>query len=704
MERGLSRRRLLRATFAGGVAGAGVRSVSTTVAGRQESSDSWPMFKSDAVNSGHDASGTGPTGEIEQQWTFEAESFEEAESSAVVADGTVFIADQAGTLHAISSADGSRTWSFDAGSEFLCTPAVVDGTVYVADERAAYALGTEDGSQRWVTEINAGPSWSPVLVEGTVFITTYEAQVFALDASDGSEEWTSQSNAPIFSGPAVTSGTVYVSTIEGTVVAFDASDGSQRWSVQADEPFPTSPAVLDDTLYVTGDEGTLYAFTVSDGSEKWTFQAGQDLLPAPTVTDDAVYVGNSEGEVHSLDGEGRLRWQFVVESDVRSSASVVGETLYIGTGNGTLYGVDMESADEQWRVETDSAISPFSSLAVAGGSIYVPTDSGVWYSFAGQSSETPTTVRTATPTPATSTTVNTATGAAVTDVSGSELGTLGGIPVRIVLSMLAGGSVLAASFLGVQKFRGSDGDGATTTTTDTSVADIWDEAEAALSTATDAESDGDYTEALDEYSRGIRACERALESLPDGDERRGEIAAVLKRAREERENLSQAQEKRAELVDTLETAETHFQTAVAAPASDKIVIPRERYRQARNAYDDALDTLNELDMTVLENGVSVSPDPTVDPPPERLNEFPGVHPGAQDALAEEGLETVTELRNAEAETLEVLREHDEIGDRLGVRLAGLNRWHGGDPVTFPDREAIERRRDLAQEAYQAHRQ
>lgn len=706
MERTVSRRRLLGAALTAGVAGAGVRGASSGAVATQEATGGWPMYNFDAANSGHDPAGTGPRADIDRKWTFETDVEVETESSAVVADGAVYLGNHQGTLHALTVDEGRPIWTFETEANVLGSPAVVDGTVYIGDMQAVYAVSAADGSEQWVAEIGAGPTWSPAVLDGVVYVSSFEERVAAFDASDGTELWVAETDTEIFSAPTVTGNAVYVTMMDGTVSALDASDGRRRWSAGTSEQAPSSPAVADGSVYVASDNGTLYVLDAGDGSEQWTFETDGPILGTPGVAGDSVYVGSHDRTLYALDAAGGgERWSFEAESELTSSPVVVDGMVYAGTRDGAVYGLETADGTERWSVQTDDSIPPFTSLAVTGDSIYVPTDSGVFHAFTGTAGDPATVTATPTVTPSDDpTTANTRTAPPVNDLSGAnQYGPLSYFRGQPALSLLAGGGILAVGMVSAWKILASDGAEPTTTRTESSVEDIWKEAESALSSAAEAASDGEYVQALDAYDRGIRGGERALETIPDDDESRVEIAAVLERAREKRESIQQAHTKQTDLMETLETAETHFQTAIAAPSSDRVVIPRERYRQARNAYEDALDMLEDLDGDVLENGVTVSPEPTVGPPPENLGEFPGVHPEAQALLEEAELTTLTAVRDADSDTLTALRDENVIGEQLGVRLVALNRWHAGEAVEFTALEEIEDRHRLADEAYQAHR-
>jgi tetratricopeptide (TPR) repeat protein len=178
--------------------------------------------------------------------------------------------------------------------------------------------------------------------------------------------------------------------------------------------------------------------------------------------------------------------------------------------------------------------------------------------------------------------------------------------------------------------------------------------------------------ALTEYETAIKQYQTVLDEFTESDDRHEEVQTHLEQAKNQRQAVQEQRENRAEFSESLTAAESHFQTAIAAPTSDRVIIPRERYRQARDAYDEALTVLDESEEDLLADGVSVSPNPTGGVPPENLSKLPNIHPGAEDVLDEMELDTLTALRSADSETLNSLREKDAIGTRLGVQLTVVN--------------------------------
>ncbi|MCA1562533.1 MAG: PQQ-binding-like beta-propeller repeat protein, partial [Acidobacteria bacterium] len=97
----------------------------------QAPADRWPQFRGSAPLMGT-SDATLPAA-LKVQWTYEAG--DAIESSAAIADGTVFVGSQTGELHAVALADGSLKWKYKASADGIgeSSPAVAGGLVYIGD-------------------------------------------------------------------------------------------------------------------------------------------------------------------------------------------------------------------------------------------------------------------------------------------------------------------------------------------------------------------------------------------------------------------------------------------------------------------------------------------------------------------------------------------------------------------------------------------
>ena len=140
-------------------------------------------------------------------------------SSALEAEGSVFVAEYGGLLAALDPADGTERWRYDAGDrtgEFR----VHDGTVYLPGGGDLHAVDVASGEARWTRPVgdhvwSAHPSDAGVVVRAR---TSGDRNLFAGVAPDGTERWSFES-AGNLTLPAVDGLRAYVGTESGYVAA-----------------------------------------------------------------------------------------------------------------------------------------------------------------------------------------------------------------------------------------------------------------------------------------------------------------------------------------------------------------------------------------------------------------------------------------------------------------------------------------------------
>jgi outer membrane protein assembly factor BamB len=282
-----------------------------------------------------------------EQWR--AESNSGVQIAPAVMDGTVY-ACLSDKMTALDAEDGTKQWT-SSNEIHNATPTVANESVYCGDHEKLYALDTQNGAERWSVEPKGSFGFvSPTVVNGTVYVTDNRGsepadgthgKVHAIDAETGTFEWTSDihndsalggvtvANSTVYVGryafeadngnekwrfddvqskkkrgvPTVADGTVYFGEKNNALFALDAEDGTEKWRFEGVE-YPTisgGPTVVDDTVFI-GIDDRLYAIDTSDGTERWSKSIGNRLVLAPpTIVDGTIYVGDDLGKVHAID-------------------------------------------------------------------------------------------------------------------------------------------------------------------------------------------------------------------------------------------------------------------------------------------------------------------------------------------------------------------------------------------------------------------
>ena len=147
----------------------------------QAAPTNWSQFRNTPSLTGV-ASSTLPAS-LRLLWTFDATAA--VESSAAVADETVFVGSASGELLALDLATGKPKWRYRAASSDIgigeSSPAVAGGTVYVGDLTGVlHAVDTATGKARWTFKTGAEIKSSPVVAGDRVLIGSYDGHLYAV--------------------------------------------------------------------------------------------------------------------------------------------------------------------------------------------------------------------------------------------------------------------------------------------------------------------------------------------------------------------------------------------------------------------------------------------------------------------------------------------------------------------------------------------
>lgn len=267
------------------------------------------------------------------------EWFEDGPETNAFADGAVvdgtYVQPVSGTLVALDAASGERLWEFSADLD--SGVAVADGTVYVLgagynDPMTLYALDLATGEERWSRAIGSGWPSTPAVFDGTVYVAL--GGLWAV-STDGHEQWQRSFEDALVSSPTVHDGTVYAGAEGNGLYAVAAADGTVRsratvpsGSTSGTGPVDASPAVGAGRVVATNN-WQLTALDVG-GERAWTTEIPES--GPPVVAGDAVYVSGIDSLAAYALGSGERRWR--VETASTSGGPTVPAVL-----DGGVYGV-----------------------------------------------------------------------------------------------------------------------------------------------------------------------------------------------------------------------------------------------------------------------------------------------------------------------------------------------------------------------------
>jgi outer membrane protein assembly factor BamB len=143
--------------------------------------------------------------------------------------------------------------------------------------------------------------------------------------------------------------------------------------------FMSDPVIQDGVAYVALSFGTISSVAAVDlGANSATSYFPQHLISGGIAVDGVnVYATCKDGHVVAMNIATRaISWSKQMSNlPINSKPVALGSSVYIGSTDGILYALDATSGDEQWRVNTNSAIT--TDLVVEDGILYFANQGNV---------------------------------------------------------------------------------------------------------------------------------------------------------------------------------------------------------------------------------------------------------------------------------------------------------------------------------------
>lgn len=306
------------------------------------------------------------------------------------ADGTIYVATNAGILHAIDPATGADRWTYDShatqnGADLSVSPLVLpSGDILYPTPSAVLVALSPAGHELWRQQLPGRPT-SPVSANGTrVYVGDQTGAVSAIDITRSGHTlvWTVGTGAASYAS-VVTNGSGAVYTTSGTSLVAIAdhgagasiawradphdgdtevspglapdgtvllgTNGAQEWAYRPDgTPAWHSPRVITYSspsvtakglAYVADHSGTVHVFDAATGAVRHTYRVAKTQIWSSTVVDkdSRVYFGGQNGHVYGVSPTGALLFDVGLGAPIDSYPALVGNsTLIVGATNGTL--------------------------------------------------------------------------------------------------------------------------------------------------------------------------------------------------------------------------------------------------------------------------------------------------------------------------------------------------------------------------------
>ena len=214
-----------------------------------------------------------------------------------------------------------------------------------------------------------------------------------------------------------------------------------------------------------------------------------------------------------------------------------------------------------------------------------------------------------------------------------------------------------------------------------------------------AEADEQYQQATDAYEEAISHFEQAAAGVDNGS--KTQLESEIEEARAALDSLTAIREDINSLTSTLQAAERSFKEAIARYAADERTVARIRFRQARDGFKAAQQTITESDTELLAQPIEVSFEQEATLPSMVLEELAVLEEATVETLAAVDIESITDLE-ADPENEEMtpavvndLQQSAETGSEETTLLTILSWWHEGASREFGSEAKLSQRYEQA---------
>jgi outer membrane protein assembly factor BamB len=346
-------------------------------------------------------------------------------SSPTVADGTLYIGNNAGQLFAVDPMSGKIKWTYKVSNPLMSAPIVYGPAVIVGEgdesspngsspshpirvgdpPSALIALDRQSGALLWRTALQGSGMPTPAIIGGILLHHNGAGTLLALDPASGRTLYARKLRSiasmsaivPIGGDAFITAG---VDT--NAVWAMHAKDGSLIWrslfspvaSGMGDCPSATDSTRAYCTYVAPPTSATpvqtersaqlrAYAVDLKSGKRVWDVPLERGQLPKrneaaiPLLAQNAVFLGSSvSGIMHALDpSSGQMKWHVTTHGPVKGGIVDVGGILYFGDLGGYLWALNGSNGH---AVGVKNVRTPFNvgSPTVVGNTLFIGSRGG----------------------------------------------------------------------------------------------------------------------------------------------------------------------------------------------------------------------------------------------------------------------------------------------------------------------------------------
>lgn len=350
-----------------------------------QSADAWPQFRGN-----YNLTGVSPStinASLKQMWVLNAGEI--IESSAAIANATVYVGTGSSELIAVDLWSGKLKWKYktkEAVGE--SSPASANGLVFVGDlEGSFHAVNAANGQGLWTYKTGGEIKCSPVIVGDKVLIGSYDGTLYCFEARTGKTLWAFKTENYVHGTPCVLDGIAYFGGCDEIFHGIRISDGKEVAHLAGIGNTAASVTIINtpagQQAFFGNFANEVMSINLKTRRRVWRYLHPQRQFPfysSAAVLDGKVVLGGRDKVVHCLNAaNGKELWSYRTNARVESSPAIAAGRVYIGSNDGRFYVLDLNTGEKAWEFNAGAAVS--ASPAIAGGRVVIGAQDGKLYCF-----------------------------------------------------------------------------------------------------------------------------------------------------------------------------------------------------------------------------------------------------------------------------------------------------------------------------------
>src|SRR4051812_5577344 len=283
----------------------------------------WPTYRGNFQRTGWSDRTQGP-GPARILWTFREQSASPSDFSSspavvgnriYVASANIDVVSRTGFVYCLDTQTGQRIWQVPTKQEVYCSPAVVDGRVYVGEGlhentgSLMRCLDATNGKLIWEFKVGSHAEGPPTIRDGRCYFGAGDDGIYCVDAITGKEIWRYGGyhidESPVLAGNILLVGSGYD---RASYLAINATTGKLLWQRPMEASVWGTSSIAGDRVYFglsnaqvggsgPADLGKVLCVNIHNGEDIWTYKTPRAVGTSIVVADDQVFFGCWDGNV-----------------------------------------------------------------------------------------------------------------------------------------------------------------------------------------------------------------------------------------------------------------------------------------------------------------------------------------------------------------------------------------------------------------------